>query len=340
MAFSRISLFFACVIALFLCVDQGDAFSCFECKSNENKNCAVDKLSPILQVECGKNSDNIEITSCRKIIQYSNIPGEASRIIRECGIVGEGRFLNTCYLRPGTEGFKEEVCACDDTELCNGATNQRSGVTENAWAQVAEALNTKVEFCKKRWKSLRDTYIKYLRFEMQSDNDGEQCVKKHKPWVYYEDLNFLRQHVELFRGLNTYGELLEEEDDDGEEEALFEVQNESHEHLDDEPTYYIENEESLATYIVDNQSTVPKNEKTENQEPEEQDQKTHKDLPVQNNESNPSHSNPSAKSTKTNSVDPDERYLLSCLPAFKRFSPKQKAYVRMGIEKLFYEVEF
>jgi len=39
-------------------------------------------------------------------------------------------------------------------------------------------------------------------------------------------------------------------------------------------------------------------------------------------------------------IDPDERYLMSCLPAFKRFTPQQKAYVRMGIEKLFYEVEF
>lgn len=41
-----------------------------------------------------------------------------------------------------------------------------------------------------------------------------------------------------------------------------------------------------------------------------------------------------------NIVDPDERYLMSCLPAFKRFTPQQKAYVRMGIERLFYEVEF
>lgn len=39
-------------------------------------------------------------------------------------------------------------------------------------------------------------------------------------------------------------------------------------------------------------------------------------------------------------TDPDERYLMSCLPAFKRFTPQQKAYVRMGIEQLFYEVEF
>ena len=51
----------------------------------------------------------------------------------------------------------------------------------------------------------------------------------------------------------------------------------------------------------------------------------------------PSNSEPTQP---TNIIDPDERYLLSCLPAFKRFSPQQKALVRMGIERLFYEVEF
>lgn len=49
---------------------------------------------------------------------------------------------------------------------------------------------------------------------------------------------------------------------------------------------------------------------------------------------------PLASSSAKNIVDPDERYLMSCLPAFKRFTPQQKAYVRMGIERLFYEVEF
>lgn len=38
--------------------------------------------------------------------------------------------------------------------------------------------------------------------------------------------------------------------------------------------------------------------------------------------------------------DPDEQYLNSLLPAFKRLTPQQKSLVRIGIEKLFYEVEF
>ena len=45
-------------------------------------------------------------------------------------------------------------------------------------------------------------------------------------------------------------------------------------------------------------------------------------------------------SLSKNIVDPDERYLMSCLPAFKSFTPQQNAYVRMEIERLFYEVKF
>lgn len=67
-------------------------------------------------------------------------------------------------------------------------------------------------------------------------------------------------------------------------------------------------------------------------------------LKVENEEQQkPQQENPpsiTVSSPSKNIVDPDERYLMSCLPAFKRFTPQQKAYVRMGIEKLFYEVEF
>lgn len=178
--------------------------------------------------------------------------------------------------------------------------------------------------------------VKYKIESKQEQSDNHYSITDDTGKIKYEI-----EITEDDSGMNTYGEMLEEEEDDeGEEvEAIFEVQNDFHEQLDDEPTYYIENEESLGTYTVDNQSTLPKNDKNEIQEPDEHDQKSDKDLLVQNNESNPTLSS-TAKSTKTNAIDPDERYLLSCLPAFKRFSPKQKAYVRMGIEKLFYEVEF
>ena len=149
--------------------------------------------------------------------------------------------------------------------------------------------------------------VKYKIESKQDQSENHYSITDDSGKIKYEI-----EITEDDSGMNTYGEMLEEEDDEGEDEAIFEVQNDSHEQLDDEPTYYIENEESLATYIVDNQSNLPKNEKNEIQEPEEQDQKSHKDPLVHNNESNPSHSS-LAKSTKTSAIDPDERYLLSFL---------------------------
>lgn len=54
--------------------------------------------------------------------------------------------------------------------------------------------------CKKRWKSLRDTFIKYYRLEVLYST-GES-KRKHKKWHYYQDLLFLRSHVELFRWIS------------------------------------------------------------------------------------------------------------------------------------------
>jgi BESS motif len=39
-------------------------------------------------------------------------------------------------------------------------------------------------------------------------------------------------------------------------------------------------------------------------------------------------------------VDPDERYLLSCLPVLKRLSPQKNALIKLKIQQLLYEVEF
>lgn len=38
--------------------------------------------------------------------------------------------------------------------------------------------------------------------------------------------------------------------------------------------------------------------------------------------------------------DPDEKFLLSCLPVFKRLNTKKNALARMKIQQLLYEIEF
>lgn len=63
---------------------------------------------------------------------------------------------------------------------------------------------------------------------------------------------------------------------------------------------------------------------------------------------NDSHIQTSSRQTKaitqisqaTPQSDPDERFLLSCLPVFKRLNTKKNALARMRIQQLLYEIEF
>jgi Adh transcription factor 1 len=92
---------------------------------------------------------------------------------------------------------------------------RRPGITENAWSSIAEKLGVgkgeidswsmileffrhthifSVEEAKKRWKSLRDAFIKYYRQELTT---GKPFGNKKKTWPFYNHLSYLKSHVEL-----------------------------------------------------------------------------------------------------------------------------------------------
>lgn len=197
---------------------------------------------------------------------------------------------------------------------------------------------------------------------------GNTNTRKHKNWIYYKELSFLIPHVELYRLDDSKADnftesvirmkendsyldeatsdekqiyFVEEDDGDG-EQVTYQIKiNDDYE---DEPENQYEEEERLDGTIIemDDKKLVEKYGQDEyllldDEEPNEP--KVQNTPKVSASASKPSQELPSSPAQR-NIVDPDERYLLSCLPAFKRFTPKQKAAVRMGIEKLFYEVEF
>jgi hypothetical protein len=221
---------------------------------------------------------------------------------------------------------------------------------------VATALNSTVSNCKKRWKSLRDTFIKYYRIEQMQDKSSDT---KRRRWLFYNDLRFLQKHVELFRLDGTRADdtipIYLKED-------YIEVHEESDKHIfyeegdavryqikidqDDEETDQNDEEQLLETYIeepkdqhVEEDIIVNKSDQSSEyiivEAPEGDPNIQSKNEEVENSDKGTS-----SEPIERTITDPDERYLLSCLPAFKRLSPQQKSLVRMGIEKLFYEVEF
>ncbi|CAO1359773.1 unnamed protein product [Diamesa tonsa] len=117
------TLLIASAIALVLFVTGGEAIRCYECNSHNDTRCADAKPPPELEIDCGTHKKGTEYTFCRKIIQIiefsvNNLPPD-TRIIRSCGSV-VGNYVNKCYQRSGFGG-RQEVCACQTSDLCNGA---------------------------------------------------------------------------------------------------------------------------------------------------------------------------------------------------------------------------
>ncbi|XP_052864533.1 uncharacterized protein LOC128271135 [Anopheles cruzii] len=203
---------------------------------------------------------------------------------------------------------------------------RRASEMERAWTGVAEALNMKVESCKKRWKSLRDNFIKHYRVEMQPDQQQTQGVRK--AWPYYENMGFLRGHVEVYR-LKT----LECSRPASPDISAHKVEESFHGSVYDEsqPEYY-EIDEDMAMTMVD------------------LDEQHDQELQSEEASSAPLKRSSTTKTSETCErfgtdhpqpiVDPDERFLLSCAPVLQRLPKKKNALVRLKIQQLLYEVEF
>lgn len=199
---------------------------------------------------------------------------------------------------------------------------------------------------------------------------------KKRRWHFYNDLKFLQAHVELFR----LDENSRVNDETSKDEALpiylkdddFFFESESPEGIryqikinDEQELYEVATENSVEDHLIEGFSEgcnedsrieletdgLISNDNDQQpskyvllDEPNEEsveDEEVESTLNIQKIDPEPASPTTSiSEPTQVTIIDQDERYLLSCLPAFKRFSPQQKALVRMGIERLFYEVEF
>lgn len=225
-----------------------------------------------------------------------------------------------------------------------------------------------VSSCKKRWKSLRDTFIKYYRLEVQYKN-GE-IRKRPKNWPYYSDMVFLKAHVELFRleeSLEPYakdGEMTDQERqffDDQEDETKVEYEIRiAGEEYPQSASFRVKRDHLLESYEEQPEAdveyeVVDQDEKGMSDEYSAHDVSATKELEEALDDSQvsgpqqipnkPLHIQNVCHVEKQPApvrepVDPDESYWASRFEAFKRLSRQQKAFVRMGIEKLLYEAEF
>ncbi|XP_015929255.2 uncharacterized protein [Parasteatoda tepidariorum] len=86
----------------------------------------------------------------------------------------------------------------------------------NSWKKLAELLKTDVQEVKKRWRSLRTSYVR----EKHRKPSGSAAVEK-KPWVYMEALNFLQDHVKEKK--ETFNNFSQEIENQAEKENISEA---------------------------------------------------------------------------------------------------------------------
>ncbi|XP_055544133.1 uncharacterized protein LOC129729526 [Wyeomyia smithii] len=95
--------------------------------------------------------------------------------------------------------------------------HKRFSTRHEAWSEVATAMNLSEQECKKRWRSLRDAFMKVVR----NKNEEEQ-----KTWVHYRLLEFLLPYIGKKGKRSREIECLEGFDNDDEDTEYVEFEEE------------------------------------------------------------------------------------------------------------------
>ncbi|CAM4606717.1 unnamed protein product [Leuciscus chuanchicus] len=235
----------------------------------------------------------------------------AERLERLILAVSECRFLYDL----SDEGYRD--------------TNRKSA----AWRKVAEEVDMSVEEVKKKWRDLRDAFVRYRR-EDQSRRVSGAAASQKRPWRYAQIMSFLLPFITPRRTTSNLTET-EVESQEGEGETQ-EGEGESQEGEEREG----ENQEREG----------------ENQERERvmsvrpREIESTPDLSGERRRRRRVVSSPSAfeqriataiESANTpQEKEPDQAFLDSLLPALKWMSLQKNAATKLKIHQLIYEAEF
>ncbi|CAG9759717.1 unnamed protein product [Ceutorhynchus assimilis] len=190
---------------------------------------------------------------------------------------------------------------------------------ESAWVDIGEKIGQKdINFLKKRWRSLRDTFIKFYRNgKTQKSVEGNSRKKR---WRYYDIMEFLIPYIEhkiIMNGFKSTAVETNSQNEyrDGNEIHGEELQSESQESAE---AVLVQDENSIFLQMEDDCIEEPTS-------------KIHC-LPLET-------LNP-LMDTAGKSNDSDIHFLLSCTSSLKRLSPRKNLLARIQIQKLLYEFEY
>ncbi|KAK9532599.1 hypothetical protein VZT92_009976 [Zoarces viviparus] len=226
----------------------------------------------------------------------------------------------------------------------------------HAWRSISIILGLPSEECKRKWKNMRDRYLKEVRMEIKSKKQGEIMQSR---WKYRQLMNFIAPFTGSRSGL---ADICGNNGDD-------------HDNPDNE-SGSVEGETSLSEAVKTPQSATKAPASQPDLKPQvafvtqiPQDTQTsllakmpsspqtaaisktgRKRRPMQESLS-PSSSQSAPSPTKwlvkdngasfpSRPRDEDELFLLSFVPALKRLAPQKRCETKIKIQQIMYEAEF
>ncbi|KAM6902106.1 uncharacterized protein FYW49_015740 [Xenentodon cancila] len=232
----------------------------------------------------------------------------------------------------------------------------------NAWRNISIVLGLTSEDCKRKWKNLRDRYLKEVRMELKSKKQGEIVQSK---WKYRQLMNFIAPFTGS-RG--SVADVCGNNDDDRDNPDNYSGSAEG-ETTAAEPGKTIQNTTKFPVSLPESKpqiafvtqvsvpsqenqvaqmGVVPKMPPSPQITPSSNTGQKRKPTPETVTPSSPQSMHmPTKWLVKDNNTsfplrprDEDELFLLSFVPALKRLAPQKRCETKMKIQQIMYEAEF
>lgn len=198
-----------------------------------------------------------------------------------------------------------------------------------------------MENLKKRWRTLRDAFIKHYRaskYKKSGDPGG-----KKKKWIYYDQMLFLIPFIEFKESIGSYSQAqLESENfteaDTQEDSSAHGMEESYNENTYDENVDNIPDEEVIRQDVAN----TPKSSLfTSKKQTHTEQNYSGKSTYTQNSKKNKSQNiDDKLMNIITKPDDADEQFMLSCVPILKRLTPRKAMIARIQIQQLLFNLEF
>uniref|UniRef100_UPI0037E703CE uncharacterized protein n=1 Tax=Semicossyphus pulcher TaxID=241346 RepID=UPI0037E703CE len=224
----------------------------------------------------------------------------------------------------------------------------------NAWRNIGLMLGLTSEECKRKWKNMRDRYLKEIRMENKSKKQGEVFQSR---WKYRQLMNFIAP----FAGSRSGGADISSNNDDDhdnlDESGSPEGETASSEGVKSSKSASQQDIKPQVAYVTQLPS-VPQDTQVSqlgvvskmpsgNQVSTFSKTGRKRRLMPDSFSVNSSQTSPTKWLVKDNGTsfpnrprDEDELFLLSFVPALKRLAPQKRCETKIKIQQIMYEAEF